>query len=173
MSKAQLKKYIQGLDREHLEEFVLDIYSDVKPAKEYLDFFLNPDVNKVVDKTQKALYSKIFRPNGEPMTRVKFTKINDIMKDFSSKVRDPYIVADLMVYLLTTLCTYGERYCHGESFVRSLVANFGRFSKWIVSSGIEKEYKEKMETLISKTRRIGWDCTNWICNSIDPCIFED
>ncbi len=168
MSKAQLKKYIQELDREHLEEFVLDIYSDVKPAKEYLDFFLNPDVNKLVEKTQRAIYSKVFRPNGDPVLKLKFTKINDIMKDFTAKVRDPHIVADMMVYLLTLLCNYGSKYYHSESFVRSLVANFGRFSKWLVSSGLENEYKDIMSSLIVKTHRIGWSCTDWVYSSIDP-----
>ncbi len=170
MSKAQLKKYIQELDRAHLEEFVLDIYSDVKPAKEYLDFFLNPDVNKVVEKTQRAIYSKVYRPSGEPLGRLKFSKINDIMKDFANKVRDPYIVADMMVYLLTLLCEFGLRYSHGEAFVRSLVANFGRFSKWLVSSGLENEYKDKMSSLIEKTHRIGWGCTDWVYSTIDPCF---
>lgn len=42
MSKAQLKKFLKDLERGQLEEFILDLYSDVKPAKEYLDFFLNP-----------------------------------------------------------------------------------------------------------------------------------
>lgn len=170
MSKAQLKKYIQVLDREHLEEFVLDIYSDVKPAKEYIDFFLNPDVNKVVEKTQRAIYSKVFRPNGDPVLKLKFTKINDIMKDFTAKVRDPYIVADMMMYLLTLLCNYGSKYYHSESFVRSLVANFGRLSKWLVSSGLENEYKDKMSSLIDKTHSIGWGCTDWVYSSIDPCF---
>lgn len=170
MSKAQLKKYIQGLDRAHLEEFVLDIYSDVKPAKEYLDFFLNPDVNMVVEKTQRAIYSKVFRPNGDPVLKLKFSKINDIMKNFTNKVRDPYMVADMMMYLLTLLCDYGSKYSHGESFVRSLVANFGRLSKWLVSSGLENEYKNKMSSLITKTHRIGWGCTDWVYISIDPCF---
>lgn len=167
MSKAQLKKYIQSLDREHLEDFVMDIYSDVKPAKEYLDFFLNPDIDKVVQKTELALYSKIFKRNGDPVLRLKFTKINDIMKDFTTKVKDPHIVADMMGYLLSLLCQYGSRYCHSESFVRSVVANFGRFSKWLVSNGLEKEYAEKMAKLIGNTYDIGWDCTSWIYNTID------
>ncbi len=170
MSKTQLKKYIQGLDGEHLEEFVMDIYSDVKPAKEYLDFFLNPDVDKIVQKTEIALYSKIYKRDGSPNMRLKFTKINDIMKDFTTKVRDPHVVADMMVYLLTLLCQYGSRYTHTESFVRSLVANFGRFSKWLVSNGLENEYREKMDDLISKTTNIGWDCTSWVYSTIDDAF---
>ncbi len=166
MSKGQLKKYIEGLERAQLEEFVLDIYSDVKAAKEYLDFFLNPDVNKVVDKTQRALFSKVFKPNGDPVPRLKFSKMNDIMKAFSAKVRDPYLVADMMAYLIGLLCDYGSRYYHGEAFVRSLVANFGRYSKWLVSSGIEEEYKDRMDALITKTYSMGWNCTDRVYEAI-------
>ncbi|MDE6648885.1 MAG: hypothetical protein K2K45_03040 [Muribaculaceae bacterium] len=173
MSKAQLKKYIEGLDREHLEEFVLDIYSDVKPAKEYLDFFLNPDVNKVTDKTRRALYARIFRANGAPLPRLRFSRINGIVKDFSAKVRDPYIVADLMEYLLMLLCEYGCRNRTSESFVRSLAASFGRFSKWLVSSGIEIEYKEKMRSLIEKTHGIDRDCTDRVYDAVDECFEPD
>ncbi len=168
MSKAQLKKFIKELDRAQLEEFVLDIYSDIKPAKDYLDFFLNPDVDKLVDKTQLSLYSRIFRPNGDPVGNLKFTKINDIMKNFTMKVRDAHVVADMMVYLLTLLCEYGSKYYHDESFVRSLVANFGRLSKWLIKNGLEKEYYDKMNSLIRHTYNIGWSCTDWIRNTIDP-----
>lgn len=170
MSKAQLKKYIQGLDREQLEEFVLNIYSDVKPAKDYLDFFLNPDVDKLVDNTKRALCTRIFRPNGDPVLNLKFTKINNIMKDFTSKIHDPYMVADMMVYLLTLLCLYGSKYYHTESFVKSVVANFGRLSKWLVKTGLETEYREKMLGLIKNTYDIGWDCTSCIWNTIDECF---
>lgn len=170
MSKAQLKKYIQGLDREHLEELILDIYSDVKPVKDYLDFFLNPDIDKIVDKTKRTIFSKIFRPNGDPVLRLKFTKINEIMKDFTMKIRDPYMVADMMVYLLSLLCEYGSHYYHEEPFVNSLVANFGRLSKWAVSKGIDQDYKEVMYALIKQTHSIGWDCTSRVYGAIDPAF---
>lgn len=170
MSKAQLKKYIQGMEREHLEEMVLDLYSDVKAAKEYLDFFLNPDVEKLVDKTQRALYSRVFKPFGDPVLNIKFTKINNIMKDFTTKVKDPYLVANMMAYLLNLLGDYGAKYYHDEAFVRSVVANFGRFSKWLVSSGLEEEYKPRMAALIVKTHSMGWSCTDRVYAAIDPCF---
>lgn len=168
MSKAQLKKFLKELDRDQLEEFVLDMYTDIKPVKAYLDFFLNPDVDKLVDKTQLSLFTKIFRPNGDPVLNLKFTKINDIMKEFTMKVRDAHIVADMMVYLLTLLCEYGSQYCHTESFVKSVVANFSRLSKWLIKNGLEKEYYDKMNSLIRQTHSIGWGCTDWVYNSIDP-----
>lgn len=173
MSKQQLKKYLKDLDREQLEEFILDIYTDVKPAKEYLDFFLNPNVDKIVKDTQKAIHTKFYRPNGDPVINIKFTKVNDVMKDFTNKVRDPHIVADMMVYLLSIICDYGSKYCHSESFARSVGANFRRLSNWLVSNSLEQEYKETMNKLIKGTYSIGWGCTDGVYNAIDPCFDED
>ena len=173
MSKAQLKKFLKDLDRDQLEEFILDLYSDSKPAREYIDFFLNPNVEKLVETTQKSLYKKFYRPNGDPVSNVKFTKVNDIMKDFTDKVHDPRIVADMMVFLLNLICDYGSRYCYTESYVRSVISNFRRFSNWLVSNSLEKEYHEKMETLITKTQSIGWLCTDGVYSAIDDAFIED
>ncbi len=173
MSKSQLKKYIKDLNREQLEEFILDIYSDVKPAKEYLDFFLNPDVTKLIDKTQSSLYSKFYRPSGEPTFNLKFSKVNDIMKDFTTKIHDPFIVADMMVYLIKLICEYGRNYSYSESFVRSIISNFRKFSNWLVTNGIEKEYHQKMTQLISMTYSIGWSCSDGVYDAIDPCFIDN
>ncbi|MBD5357241.1 MAG: hypothetical protein HDR88_09605 [Bacteroides sp.] len=172
MSKSQLKKYLKELNKDQLEEFILDIYSDFKPAKEYIDFFLNPDVTKLVNKTQSQLYSKFYRPNGEPVTNLKFSKVNAIMKDFTNKICDPYIVADMMVYLLTLICDYGRNYSYSESFVRSVISNFKRLSNWLVTNGLEKEYHQKMENLIAMTYSIGWNCSDGVYSEIDPCFIN-
>lgn len=38
MSKAEVKKYIKSLERDSLEELVMDLYSARKEAKEYLEY---------------------------------------------------------------------------------------------------------------------------------------
>ena len=43
MSKRELKAALKDLDREQLTDLILELYSDVKQAKEYLDFYANPD----------------------------------------------------------------------------------------------------------------------------------
>lgn len=43
MSKTALKKELASFDREQLVEVILNAYSSSKEAKEYFEFFLNPD----------------------------------------------------------------------------------------------------------------------------------
>ena len=43
MSKVALKKYLNTLQKGEIVEMVLDLYDARKEAKEYLEYFLNPD----------------------------------------------------------------------------------------------------------------------------------
>jgi len=43
MSKAEVKKYIRSLERNSLEELVMDLYSARKEAKEYLEYVIKPN----------------------------------------------------------------------------------------------------------------------------------
>ena len=50
MSKLDVKRYIQSLDRNSLEELVMDLYSARKEAKEYLEYVIKPnDKAKLAD----------------------------------------------------------------------------------------------------------------------------
>ncbi|MBK6666597.1 MAG: hypothetical protein IPG48_10710 [Saprospiraceae bacterium] len=44
MSKQTLQKFLKSLDHDQMTEFVLEMYSNSKSIKEYIDHFLNPDV---------------------------------------------------------------------------------------------------------------------------------
>ena len=43
MSKAKLKKYIQTLSKEQVDDIVLQLYSASKEAKTWLEFYLEPN----------------------------------------------------------------------------------------------------------------------------------
>ncbi len=43
MSKAEVKKYIKSLERNSLEELMMDLYSARKEAKEYLEYVIKPN----------------------------------------------------------------------------------------------------------------------------------
>ncbi len=43
MSKAQLKKHLASLDKSQIIEVVMELYEARKEAKDYLEFYLNPN----------------------------------------------------------------------------------------------------------------------------------
>lgn len=64
MSKAQLKKYLQTLPHEQIVQVVLDLYDARKAAKEYLEFYMDPDAAKAVENAKKAVLKVFYTPQG-------------------------------------------------------------------------------------------------------------
>ena len=61
MSKVALKKYLGTLEKSEVIDVVLDLYDARKEAKEYLEYFLNPD-EKAKLKEYKAIIRNEFWP---------------------------------------------------------------------------------------------------------------
>ena len=61
MSKLLLKKEIKDLTRNQLEQMILDAYDAKKEIKEYFDFYVNPDVEKLTEKFKVAISSEFAR----------------------------------------------------------------------------------------------------------------
>ena len=81
MGKLQLKKEIQALPREQLELMILEAYESRKEIKQYFDYFINPDVNKLADKYQLEI-SKEFYRSKRGYTKARITNIRRIYKEF-------------------------------------------------------------------------------------------
>ena len=58
MSKAKLKKYIQTLSKEQVDDIVLQLYSASKEAKTWLEFYLEPNSDTELEKYKKAIRSE-------------------------------------------------------------------------------------------------------------------
>ncbi len=83
MSKLQLKKEIQKLERHQLEQMVLDAYAARKETKEYFDFFLNPDVEKLTEK-YKVVVTKEFARGKRGHSKARISIIKKHIKEFES-----------------------------------------------------------------------------------------
>ncbi len=83
MSKAQLKKELAGMSAEQLVQIVLDAYSARKETRDYFEFFLNPDVDKLYAKTLAAVDKELMRSkHGHSTSRI--TVVRRAIKDFAS-----------------------------------------------------------------------------------------
>ena len=61
MSKTTLKKFLSELNREQLAEVIIQVYESRKEAREFLDYFANPDEKAALDK-YRAVIMKEFQP---------------------------------------------------------------------------------------------------------------
>lgn len=83
MSKATLKKELESFTREQLIQVLMDTYSSSKSAKEYLEFFLNPDVQALHQK-KIDIITKELRREKWGYSKARISYIKKTLKEFES-----------------------------------------------------------------------------------------
>lgn len=107
MSKTALKRTLRGMSRDEVEELLLDLYDARREAKEYLEFFLNPDIGKLMEKCRAAIVKEVAR-SGRYRWRnrvsPKMSKVRKTVKDLASFNPGPEYPAELMTYFIEGIC---------------------------------------------------------------------
>lgn len=147
MSKKEVKAALKDLDREQLSELILEIYSSVKGAKEYLDFYANPDEEKKAEEVKAGIFREIF-----PMRRrkkIKFAPSKRLIADFARLRCSPRLVLDLMLYLVET-ARQAERMgrAGSESFHSSLQKNVLAAHEYAEKHGLEEEFRPRLQAAL-------------------------
>lgn len=99
MSKIQLKKELNNLDKNQLVQLILDLYSARKEAKSYFDFFIEPDMDKLTEKYRAAIDKELSRGKYNKST-ARISKVRTIIRDYASFGISIEAVIELMVYAL-------------------------------------------------------------------------
>lgn len=107
MSKTQLKKTLALMTAEQIAEMVIELYDARPEAKEYLDFFVSPDIDKKLERA-KMLISKEMKRSSRGRNRARSTKLKRFIKDISSLNPGPEAVAEIMTFTVETFCAVGS-----------------------------------------------------------------
>lgn len=83
MSKIALKKELMQLSHEQIVDVVLTAYASNKDIKEYFEFFLNPDVDKLYERFMKEIAKEIGRSKYHQST-ARISRIKKTIKHFES-----------------------------------------------------------------------------------------
>lgn len=119
MSKTQLKKELSTMDREQIIQVVLDAYSARKETRDYFEFFLNPDVDKLYDKTLAAIDKELMRgKHGRNTSRI--TVIRRAIKEFSAYDPGAEYVLRLMLDTLNHILIREKYVYYKETFEKGV-----------------------------------------------------
>ena len=103
MSKTQLKKELAQLDAEQMRELIIDLYDARKEAKDYLDFFVNPDIEARLEKARTAI-SKEMRRVSHGRCIMRISRVKQAIKSISSLKPGDEHVCEIMTYSIVTAC---------------------------------------------------------------------
>lgn len=149
MSKAQLKKYLQTLPHEQIVQVVLDLYDARKAAKEYLEFYMDPDAAKAVENAKKAVLKVFYTPQGHIRAKVRAKDASDIVADFLKLQTDSEYMSDLYLFhvevILSWLC---NRRIIRETAWNSVVSLFRKAADYLAATDNLVKLQPRIEKIM-------------------------
>lgn len=103
MSKASVKKAIKNLDQEALVEMIMELYAARKEAREYLDFWADPDINRETDRVKERLRKLFFLTEDKPRRKPDFTEAKTLLKNYQTLCHEPEQNADILIFFADTI----------------------------------------------------------------------
>lgn len=89
------------MEKDQLVELILDAYSARKETKEYLEFFLNPDVGKLQAKYEISVSKELNRVRRGGYCKARISHIKSLVKEFASFQPGFEAEMDLLFYTVS------------------------------------------------------------------------
>ncbi|MDN3673446.1 DUF6155 family protein [Flavobacterium branchiarum] len=162
MSKRDLKKYLNDLTKEQLEEQLIELYEKFSPVKVYYDFVFNPKEETLLQECKVKISHEYFPVKSKPSRRPLKPKMRrsiaqKYIKHFILLGVDPFVIADVMLYNIEIAQTYSsENPVKQELFYKSMYNSFEQAVNFIVSNGILAEFKSRVNQIYEETATQKW-----------------
>ena len=153
MSKRALTKYLQSLNKQELEDQVLDLYTRFKPVKVYYNFVFNPKEDKLVEEAKFKIANEYF-PVKRRKARARRSVAQQYIKQFLLLEMDAALIADVMLFNLETAQRFNEqKRINQEAFYKSMFNSFEQAVSFIYENGLKAVYMKRVEDILETA----WD----------------
>lgn len=98
MSKLQLKKHLTQLEKDELVALILEAYGARKETKEYFDFYLDPNVDKLQSKYEIAISKEFNRTKRGGYCKARISYVKKQIKEFQAFQPGFQAEIDLLFY---------------------------------------------------------------------------
>ena len=160
MSKRDLKKYLNELNKQQLEEQILELYEKFPAVKTYYDFVFNPKEDTLLKECKIKISNEYYpqKTSGKPRRpKMRRSVAQKYIKHFILLGVDPFIIGDVMLYSIEIAQTFSaERPINQESFYKSMLNSFEQAIKFMIANGILEEFKSRINLISEETRRQKW-----------------
>ncbi|MDE7508612.1 MAG: hypothetical protein K2M62_00660 [Muribaculaceae bacterium] len=154
MSKAKLKKALAALDKEEIITMVTELYDARKEAKEYLEYWIDPDAGKELERVEKLIDRQFFTPQRVSRRTLSLPTINKLIKDFMSICFEPERVADLLIYTTERMADWLEVRYRRVAYRTSLRKYLNEATLYVESHELEPLYGIRIERLQSRVEAL-------------------
>lgn len=160
MSKRDLKKYVSELNKEQLEEQIIDLYEKFQPVKVYYDFVFNPKEESLLQDSKLKISNEYFpikKLGRRSKPKMRRSVAQKLIKHFVVLGVDPFVIADVMLYNIEIAQAYSsDNPIKQELFFKSMFNSFEQAVEFIISNGIYAEFKTRIGSIFQETVEQKW-----------------
>ncbi|MDN3677134.1 DUF6155 family protein [Flavobacterium paronense] len=157
MSKRDLKKYLHELNKEQLEEQIIELYNKFSDVKVYYDFVFNPNEDKLIREAKFKISNEYYPVKGK-RAKMRRSVAQKFIKHFIILGVDVFIIADIMLYNIEIAQTFSaEKTIKQELFFKSMLSSFQQAISFMMGHGILSEFQSRVVAIKDETI-----CQNWL-----------
>lgn len=156
MSKRDLKKYLSELNKQQLEEQIIELYDKFIPVKTYYNFVFNPKEDKLAQDC-KLKISHEYYPLTSRKAKARRSVAQKYIKHFISLGVDPFIVADIMLYTIEIMQVYAvDKIIKQDLFYKSVLNSFEQAISYMIENNILYEFQNRVVAIKNETVAQDW-----------------
>lgn len=156
MSKRDLKKYLNELSKEQLEEQLLELYDKFKDVKVYYDFVFNPKETDLVKEAKLKISNEYF-PIKSKKPKMRRSVAQKYIKHFITLGVDSFIIADVMLYNIEIAqALTAEKEIKSEAFYKSMLNSYEQALSFMIEKGILYDFKSRVVAVNEETNLQKW-----------------
>lgn len=153
MSRPKVKKFLQSLTEEQLVEVLLDLYDARKDAKEYLEFYINPDTESAHEKARKSVLQNYFNNKGKTIKKLDIRSGREIVDNFISLGVDSDHKADISMYHVEILISWLViRRSINQTAWTTLINLSRKAFERIITGGLSDSYRKRVDKYLDYAR---------------------
>ncbi|TDE27496.1 hypothetical protein E0I61_14365 [Flavobacterium ranwuense] len=148
MSKRDLKKYLAELNKEQLEEQIIELYEKFAPVKVYYNFVFNPKEETLLQECKLKIsneYYPVKKLGRRSKPKMRRSVAQKYIKHFILLGVDPFIIADVMLYNIEIAQTFSsENTIKNDLFFKSMFNSFEQAVIFLIANGILNDFKPRI-----------------------------
>mgnify|MGYP006956296102 CR=1 FL=1 len=160
MSKRDLKKYLAELNKEQLEEQIIELYEKFSPVKVYYNFVFNPKEETLLQECKLKIsneYYPLKKAGRRSKPKMRRSVAQKYIKHFILLGVDPFIIADVMLYNIEIAQTFSsEHFVKQDLFFKSMFNSFEQAVIFLIANGILNDFKTRIIGIHTETIEQKW-----------------
>lgn len=174
MSKRDLKKYLAELNKEQLEEQILELYNKFSPVKVYYNFVFAPNEQKLLQEAKLKIsqeYFPIQNTARKKKPKMRRSVAQKFIKEFKILGVDSFIITELMLYNLELAQVFSaENTINQALFYKSMENSFKELVHFTVEKMIFEHFKKRILAINNETLVQKWKNKTDFNAIIDPFL---